>query len=422
MSRRIHRSSFVLAFTAAVAVVAAPGCDPDVCDLKCPEEGIAAGNASISGIASVDSFFAAVVGFGKASLSIRTSVDAEMRAIAASLELGSGATAAEIRAALTAKFDAAIAGGLKVTYAPPRCSIDAEVVADATAKCDAALDPGQAKVECKGACTVDASAGASCDASATVVCRGTAPDLRCDGACTGTCKLEGDLKCEGTCNGECTAGCSVLGADGQCAGECTGQCKGSCELRAGATCDGTCEGSCEYTPPSGQCEAGAEVRCQASAEASATCEGSCDGEVVPPKAKAECEASVQAEAKLRAECTPPTLEIRWQWRAGFDDPAAQAEFKAWVEGFRGRYAGLLAAIARAQLVLDAGANIGASAGALIESLPATFHGEDSLRVKLGLTCATTQLKAVGTIVADGTSTLSASVSDAAEIGAALVGG
>jgi hypothetical protein len=412
----------ILIVPLALALTACPANIPDVCNLECPAEGVAAGNASISGIASVDSFFAAVVGFGKAALEVRAGVDAELRAIAVSLELDAGASAADIKAALSAKLDAAVDGGLKIAYAPPRCTVDAKVAVDAAAKCDAEVDPGKATVECKGSCTVDASAGASCEADATVVCRGTAPDLKCEGTCTGTCQLAGDFKCEGICNGECTSGCSVVGADGQCAGECTGQCMGSCELRAGATCDGQCEGTCEYTPPGGQCEAGAEVRCQAAAEASASCEGTCDGEVVPPKAKAECEASVEAEAKLRAECTPPTLEIKWQWKASFSDPQAQAEFKAWVEGFRGRYAALLAATARAELVVDAGAGIVASASGLIETLPATIDIESDLRASLGIGCALTQLEAVATVISDGSAALSASVSAAAEVSGAIAGG
>lgn len=415
---------FARALAVGAVVVAAPGCPAaqELCDLECPAEGVAAGNASISGIASVDSFFAAVVGFGKASLEVRAGVDAELRGIAVSLGLDAGASAADIKAALSAKFDAAVDGGLKIAYAPPRCTVDAKVAVDAAAKCDAEIDPGMASVECKGTCTVDASAGASCEADATVICRGTAPDLDCSGTCTGTCQLAGDFKCEGICNGECTSGCSVVGADGQCAGECTGQCMGSCELRAGATCDGKCEGTCEYTAPDGQCEAGAEVRCQAAAEASAQCQGSCDGEVVPPKAKAECEASVEAEAKLRAECTPPTLEIRWQWKASFSDPTAQAQFKAWVEGFRGRYAALLAATARAELVIDAGAGIVASASGLLETLPSTLDGQGDLRATLGLTCALSELEAVTKVIGDGSAALSASVSDAAEVSAAIAGG
>jgi hypothetical protein len=394
----------------------------EMCGLECPSEGLAAGNASITGIASVDSFFAAVVGFDKAALEVKAGVDAELRGLAVSLELDPGATAAEIKAALAAKFAGTIAGGLKVRYAPPRCSVDAKVAVDAAAKCDAEIEPGMASVECKGTCTVDASASASCEASATVVCRGTAPNLECEGSCTGTCELTGDLTCNGTCNGECEGECSVRGPDGQCAGECMGACHGTCELKAGARCDGRCQGTCEYTPPAGECEAGAEVRCQAAAEASARCDGSCDGEVVPPKARAECEASVEAEAKLKAQCSPPSLEILWQWDASIEgDVEAQARFKAWVEGFRARYAALLAASARAELVLGAGAGLGDAAVQLVETLPEAFPGLD-LRAAVGIPCALDELAAVPALIQRGSTALHGSVTAVAEVSAALASG
>lgn len=400
-----------------------PGPIGDPCGLECPVEGLADGNASISGIASVDSFFAAVVGFDKAALEVKAGVDAELRGIAVSLGLDAGASAAEIRAELTSKFEGAIAGGLKVTYAPPRCTVDAKVAIDASAKCDAEIDPGMVAVECKGTCTVDASASASCDASATVVCKGTAPQLNCEGSCTGTCEFEAGGTCNGTCNGTCDGDCTVRGANGQCAGECMGTCNGTCELKAAAECEGRCQGTCEYTAPEGQCEAGAEVRCQAAADASASCNGSCDGEVVPPKAKAECEASVEAEAKLQAQCTPPSLEILWQWSAELEgDVEGQAQFKAWVEGFRGRYAGLLAASARAKLVLEAGTGLGEAAGQLVTSIPDAFAGDADLRAVVGVSCAVDELETVGTLLQSGTGALSGSVTAVGEISAALAGG
>ncbi len=422
-SKSFIRVTSVLRLGAALTLFG--GCEQaaEICDLQCPAEGILDGNASISGLASVDSFFSAVVGFGKAAVEVRAGVDAELRGIAVSLDLEPGASAADVRAKLAGKLAGAVTGGLKVSYAAPRCQVDAQVAVDAAAKCDAEVDPGSATVECKGTCTVDASAGASCDASATVICKGTAPDLQCSGTCTGTCALSGSLQCNGTCTGDCAGECTVTGADGKCAGECMGECMGNCELRAGAACEGSCEGSCEYEAPDGQCAAGAEVRCQASADASASCDGSCDGEVVPPKAKAECEASVEADAKLRAECTPPTLEIRWQWSGELaNDVAGQAAFKAWVEGFRGRYAALLAAGARAELVLGAGAGLGQAALGLVDSLPAELAGDSSVRATLGVRCAVTEFESVGQVIAEGSAALEGSVSAVLEVSAAIGGG
>ena len=425
MSRNLYISSLSLTAVLGGALTLAPGCEQldqvgEACGLTCPVEGLIDGNASISGLASVDAFFGAVVGFNKAALSVEAGVSAELRAIALSLGLEAGASAADIRAALELKLAGAVEGGLKISYAAPRCTVDAKVAIDATAKCDVEADPGSLKVECKGTCTVDASAEAKCDASAKVMCKGTAPQLDCSGSCTGTCELSGDLQCNGSCNGECDGECTVRGANGQCAGECMGQCKGSCELRAGASCEGKCQGSCEYEAPEGKCEADAELRCEASADASASCDGSCDGEVVPPKASAECEASVEAEAKLQAECTPPSLEIGWQFK-GSVNAQAQAEFKAWVEGFRGRYAALLAASARAELVLKAGEGLGEAAADLAVSLPGEFAADTSLRATVGIACAVTELEAVGSVIGDGAAALSGSVTAVAEVSAAIAG-
>ena len=424
MSIRFFHVPVALALPLGMCLTFVQGCeDPtEICDLKCPVEGIVEGNASISGLASVDAFFSAVVGFNKAALEVQAGVDAELRGLALSLELEPGASAAEIRAAITGKLQGAIDGGLKIEYAAPKCQVDAKVAVDATAKCDAEVDPGTVKVECKGSCTVDASASASCDASAKVMCKGTAPELNCSGSCTGTCELEGSLQCNGTCNGECNGTCTVTGANGQCAGECMGECQGTCELRAGATCEGKCQGSCEYEAPMGGCAADAEVRCEAQADASAECNGSCDGEVVPPKAKAECEASVDAEAKLRAECTPPSLEIRWQWNEELmADAQAQAEFKAWIEGFRGRYSALLAASARGGLVLKAGEGLITAAGGLVTSLPGEFAADASIRATIGIGCAVDELKVVGAVIGDASTALTGSVAAVGEITAAVGG-
>jgi hypothetical protein len=430
MSIHTLRVSSLLALPLGMSLALVQGCDDsnpignlaEECGLVCPVEGIVQGNASISGVASIDAFFSAVVGFNKAALEVQAGVDAELRGLALSLSLDPGASAAEIRGAITAKLEGAIDGGLKIEYAAPKCTVDAKVAIDATAKCDAEVDPGMVSVECKGSCKVDASAGASCDAEATVMCKGTAPQLDCSGSCTGTCELDASLACNGTCNGECDGTCTVTGANGQCAGECMGECKGTCELKAGAECAGKCQGSCEYQAPMGGCAADAEVSCQAQADASAECNGSCDGEVVPPKAKAECEASVDAEAKLRAECTPPSLEIRWQWSAKFmGDAKAQAEFKAWIEGFRARYSGLLAASARGELVLKAGEGLVTAATNLVGGLEAEIEASSSLKAKVGIACAVTELGSVGTVIGEGTTALTGSVSAIGEITAAVGG-
>lgn len=414
---------------AGLTVTALQGCDDGLgniaeqCGLTCAAEGILEGNASISGVASVDAFFGAVVTFSRVSAEIAGGINAELRAIALSLELDPGASGAEIKAAIQAKLSAAIDGGLKVEYAPPRCEVSVEATIEATAKCDAEVQPGMATVECSGSCEADASVEASCDANAEVKCVGQAPQLKCEGSCQGTCRLEAAASCSGTCRGECSGECSVRDASGQCAGACDGMCQGSCELSAGGECGGSCEGECTYTPPSGMCDASASVRCEAKADAKVQCNGRCDGEVTPPKAKAECEASAKAEANASVQCFPPQLEITWQWSASLEgDVNAQAEFRAWLQGFRVRFAALLAAVKRAELVLKVGADlVAAGEGAVKTSINLAAEGDVDLKTGIGLGCAIQALGDVGTAVNEATGRLSGSVSAAAEVTTSIGG-
>ena len=219
----------------------------------------------------------------------------------------------------------------------------------------------------------------------------------------------------------CSGTWSVTNAQGDCAGRCDGMCQGTCELSAGGSCSGKCEGSCEYTPPSGTCEADAQVSCKAMADASVQCNGSCKGEVEPPMAKAECQASAKAEANANVQCFPPSLEITWQWSASLmGDVNAQAEFKAWLEGFKLRYSTLLAALKKAELVIKVGGDLTAAAGGAVEgAVSVAAEGDVDLKASIGLGCALVELKSVGKVIGDGTAKLQASVSAAGEISTAI---
>lgn len=423
-----HKGTFGLiagGLVAGIAVTAVQGCDAgdiaEQCGLVCAAEGVAEGNASISGVASVDAFFGAVVTFSDAALSVSAGIDAELRGIAVSLGLDPAAGAAEIQGAIKAKISAAVSGGLKVNYAPPRCDISASATVEATAKCDAMVDPGKVEVECKGSCEADASVEASCDASAEVKCTAQAPSVACDGMCEGTCSADAGVSCEGTCNGGCDGTCSVKNASGDCAGRCEGTCTGTCQLQAAAKCEGKCEGSCTYTPPDAKCDANATLKCEAKADASVQCNGRCDGEVTPPKASAECEASAKAEVNAKVECTPPSVEITWQWSAELEGNAsAQAEFKAWVTGFKGRFAALIAATKRIEFVLQAGAGLATAAnGAVKGAVNAQLEGDLDLKASVGLGCALTELGAVAGVISSSTEKLQASASGAAMITASI---
>lgn len=391
-------------------------CDPgDVCDLSCPDEGVIDGNASITGIAQIDAFFGAVVDVNAAALSISGSLRSELDGIALSVGLEPGAAGADIAAAIDAKLALAVDGGIKVAFQPPRCEASVEVAVAAAAECDVTVEPGSATVECSGGCEVEGGVMASCEGDATLSCTGTAPNFACEGSCEGSCELEVEAACEGTCRGTCNGTCSVTNAQGDCAGACDGMCQGECELSAGGTCSGSCTGSCTYEPAMGGCEADASAKCEASAGGSIECDAKCEGEVTPPEVSAECEASVEAKADASIECFPPSLEVTWQWSAAYEaDVMAQAEFKAWLEGFKGHISIMLAARTKADILVDSLGNLGtAASGALTASFQTLAEGDFSATIKVP--CAIAQLEDAAGLITAATGELSASASASVEV-------
>ena len=232
-----------------VGATSLQGCDDlaEQCGLTCPSKGILEGNASISGIASVDAFFGAVVDFQGAVNGVNANIRAELDKMALSVGLPAGSSGAEIKAAIQGKISAAVSGGLQIKYEPARCQASVEVAASAAAECDVDVDPGSVEVRCEGSCNIDASAQADCSASGELKCVGTAPNLECSGSCKGSCNLEVAATCEGTCRGTCNGTCSVTDSSGNCAGSCEGTCEGSCELSAGGSLQGSLSASAEIT-------------------------------------------------------------------------------------------------------------------------------------------------------------------------------
>jgi len=406
----------------ALGAIAASSCDKvagalpggkallEQCGLVCAAEGVADGNASISGVASVDAFFSSVVRFQAQADIVTSGIQAELDAIAASVGAKAGDTA-DLKAKLAAKISANVNGGLKVNFQPPKCTVSAKATLEAQAKCDAKVDPGSASVKCEGSCTAEAGAKVDCGADATLQCTGTAPMLSCSGTCRGSCDLKAAAECTGTCNGTCTGTCTVKDAAGNCAGSCMGTCKGECKLEAAGSCKGDCKGECTYTPPSGMCEATASAHCDAKASAQVDCKGSCSGNVTPPKASAECEASAKADASISADCKPPSLNVSFQLNAmvmGDASGMAQASFQAWVEGFKGHVSAILAYKAKLDGLGKAGADIAANGEKAVKgSIDASLKGDLSLKTSVGLGCAVDQLPMAITIVSDAAGELSA---------------
>jgi modification target Cys-rich repeat protein len=422
-------------FAAGMTALTIPGCEDDgplgdlaeQCGLTCPVEGIAEGNFSISGVASIDAFFSSVVTFNAKANLVANNINGELAKIRARLELPATATAAQIKAAIIAKYELDATAGLKVKYQEPRCDVSAKATIEATARCDATVTPGSAKVQCSGSCEVEGSVMAMCSGSAMAKCVGQAngPMLECTGECSGTCELTAAAECNGTCKGSCEGTCSaeVMNAEGQaeCNGTCEGECQGTCEMTAKGSCEGQCKGECEYTPPSGsvECEAGATVKCEAAAMGSVECNGKCDGEVTPPMASAECQASAKAEAEVNVECTPPQLALEYEFRANAS-AEARAEFEGFLTGFVASYGRIVAELKRADVVLNAGADIGAAAtGALDGAFEAAADG--SLKAKVGVGCAVTELDNVGGVITTASNNLRGSVTAAGSLTAEITG-
>jgi hypothetical protein len=169
------------------------------------------------------------------------------------------------------------------------------------------------------------------------------------------------------------------------------------------------------------CDANVQAKCEAMADASVQCEGKCEGSAEPPMVKAECEASVEAKANASVECKPPSLQIGFQWSAALEgDVNAQAEFKAWLQGFQVQFAAMLAATAKAELLVDSFANLQAAAsGAVMGGAEAALEGD--LKAKIGAGCAIGELEAAVGVITSASAGVAGSISAVAEI-SSVVGG
>jgi hypothetical protein len=429
----------LMGFAGCGAEDAANGvCDGlDASKVQCSAKGVVDGNFAISGNVAIDSFFKSVVNFGNTASQVSADIKAEVDGIRlafgvsdADLKAASGDVGAAVKAKLDTQFKAKIA----VDYQAPKCEVDAQVTAQATLDCQASancdVSGGKASVQCMGTCTVEASAEGKCDAMAELKCEVSGPQVACQGSCEGSCTAQLDVAaaCNGTCNGECMGTCSAMNGDGSCAGTCDGMCKGSCELSGDAAlnCQGTCNGSCKATPPSGSCDANAKVSCEFKAEAKAECSGSCDGEFEPPKvdcdASASCEASAKADAKFSAKCEPPSLDVKVT-ATGTIDADAQAQLDFALGELKLRLPRLLAALKKADLVVDAGTQLTGDGKAAVDGTIKALSdvkttADISAAVKIGK-CVPDQLKASAGVINTSGEKLAAQVAAAGSLTGAL---
>lgn len=388
----------------------------EACGISCGD--LAKGEASVTGVGSIDAFFGTVLTVEAKTLAVEADIKATLGQMAAIVGVTLDANAsieAQADAVVTgfAELKGNIDGSISLDYEPPKCSVSIDATLEAKAKCEAEASPGKVDVACKGECVAEASATPpACEVG--VKCTGTAPSFKCEGECSGACDLEVGGECSGSCEGTCN-----LEAAGKCDGECKGStddggnCTGECKLRAGAKCEGTCTGRCNLEAKgscSGQCkgectynpgnaECSGRVSCTPpSAEASVMCNGECKGEVEPPMVKAECKASVKAEAEMSAECTPPSIALDYELTAEFAADAdldAKAAFSAKISAFGKAYAQLLAQAEKVSVIARAAGSLGDAAGKAITDAAGEASGDFAVTFKLAtcLPAAVTDAKA-----------------------------
>jgi hypothetical protein len=283
-----------------ISLLAATGCGEDAADAACGAElrgRVDALRGSVSTMSRVAGEMRLGVATACKNIAVAGGQSATVSSAPTDQEVEAACTAAE--AAISAKLSAV--GSAELSIVQGECRVSASAQVDCEGKCEVTAgctepdisvrcEPGKLSVQCSGECT----GAASCEATANV-------KAQCEGTCSATC--EGT--CSGKCVGQCQGTCSAQNGDGSCNGTCTGTCTGQCD----ATCEGTCTGKCQLA-------ANADVNCTAEARCEGSCSGTatapeCEGELTPPKctADADCQANCQADAQLKAECTPPSVQL-----------------------------------------------------------------------------------------------------------------
>ncbi|NLN62812.1 MAG: hypothetical protein GX146_08045 [Myxococcales bacterium] len=384
-------------------------CD-DISDAACGEcAKVEDGAFSFVGDARVDGLLKAIGTLDASVGSINANFNADLKELAAAFDvdvkgMGTADMVAAVKGAIQADIAAHASGGLKVKLQKPKCSANVSLAVEASVDCqvkagcdvDVSCSGPEAKIECEGSCSggcegtcegalpkceLELSAEGKCEGSCSGSCEVKAPSFACNGTCSGTCTAEVSAQCEGTCNGSCDGECSFEDGEGNCAGECEGTCNGTCEVTGSVACEGECNGTCEYEPGEAQCEGTCKGSCEIEVAADAKCEGgkaprceakctggcdaSCSGTVKPPKcegsasceASADCEASASAQASADLTCTPPSLTVDFNFKAGVD-AKAKADFVARMEVFKVKMAAIVQGMTKLKALIEGDAELG----------------------------------------------------------------
>lgn len=288
------------------------------------------GDVSPSGVTEIDGFMVAVDQLRNAVATVQGAFIADIRILAATYGLAAAEVnqdfVSELIAAIQADF-AAHTQSVRIVHVPGRCSSDIDIAVAAQQRCelgnncDVAAFPERPAVQCEGTCVGACSGNCSGDLSCVV----SAPGVACDGRCDGVCTSAG-APCEGTCRGSCDGECSQVDSNGDCAGGCDGKCQGSCGDAVPAECAGQCSGLCRLDQGSVMCTAEATCRGQCAGE----CAGECLGVVRPPSASPDCAAAAGCQAQAAAQgsasvgCTPPVLDLQFEFEEGLGSTARGA--------------------------------------------------------------------------------------------------
>lgn len=388
-------------------------------DVDCEAPGIELGNASISGVAAVDHYFATVQRFRAEAQNASAALNADVAAIRSAFGI---AASEALEPALRAQIAAHVEGELVVRAAPPLCQVDARATLDANARCEGELAPDLEPVTCRGACELNASAPLECGDAAELACTTSSAAEVCAGECVGRCltKLATPASCAGICNGSCTGACArhADAALSQCAGQCDGECTGSCELALpeGGECDGACTGECTITNPEGGCATPIRARCVPPPSASVLCAGRCDGVAEPTPVRVECQPAVSAQSLLSTTCMPPRVDVDYRLRAGASADAS-ARFALAMELLEARLPALLASLGRVERMVNAGSALVVTRGVtngIGERVTKALQDGD-LRVAFGLSCAAKEAGKVANVVKLDAGRLTASAKEASSV-------
>jgi hypothetical protein len=170
------------------------------------------------------------------------------------------------------------------------------------------------------------------------------------------------------------------------------------------------------------CTGAIRAHCDAKANAMVDCKGRCDGSITPPSASGDCTANAKAQAKLNVECTPPRVAIAYSLKAGVD-AAAQAKFVAGIKNLQVRLPALLAAVAKANSVVDAGKGLTTDGKAALDASIATAAkaaGTGNVKLFFGLKCAASELGNVAGEIKGSSDRLAASVKAAGDFTSAVM--